>query len=255
MTQKIFLSTLFLILGYSCMGQAQAGGDRPPGLTYCVFDTKFLPADKGNASKVEVNDQGHLEVTTSDKNTLKDFTIWMVTDVEMRSAYRGGDSCFFSPMAAGSSYTVDNLSVTTLSETHSGCGHWIGKPDGNHTYKGHAVNFSVPNAYAYEIWGCKGTVTLKLHVSVKDPTQSFRTRTQKGQLFDPRSPLLKTTSGQVSRDLNGAYQSNMTFPLFVKSQDCFVQLRSKVSANKAAPVQQTFSAYWRQWFSQLAALA
>jgi hypothetical protein len=47
----------------------------------------------------------------------------------------------------------------------------------------------------------------------------------------------------------------MTFPLFVKSQDCFVQLRSKVIANTAAPVHQTFSAYWRQWFSQLAALA
>jgi len=247
MNKKIFLNTLFLILGYCCMGQAQAQ-------SFCYFGTTFTPADNGNATKVVVNDKGQLEVTTSDKNTLTNFTVWMKTDVELQSVYRGGDSCFLSPMAAGSSYAVGNLRVTTLSETHSGCGVWIGKPDGNHTYKGHAVNFSVPNAYAYEIWGCRGTVTLKLNVSVVNPAKSFMTKNQKGQLFNS-VPLLKVSSGQLSRDLNGAYSFNINQQLFVKSQDCFVKLRSKVSANTAAPVQQTFSAYWRQWFSQLAALA
>ena len=249
MTHNIFLNTLFLILGYCCIGQVQAQ-------SFCYFGTTFTPADNGNATKVVVNDLGQLEVTTSDKNTLTNFTVWMKTDVELQSVYRGGDSCFLSPMAAGYSYTVGNLKFTTMSVSLSGCGVWIGIPDGNVDYKGHATNFNFPygGAFVYEIWGCRGTVTLKLNVSVVNPAQSFMTKYQKGQLFNP-VPLLKVSSGQLSRDLNGAYSFNINQQLFVKSQDCFVKLRSKVSANTAAPVQQTFSAYWRQWFSQLTALA
>jgi len=229
MSTKIFLNTLFLLWGLCLTMNAQA-------TTFCGFQTRFLPDSKGNATKVVVNDQGQLEVTTSDKNTLTDFSVSMLTEVEMYSAYRGGDSCFLSPMATNYTYTSGNLRITTLSESLSGCGVWIGIPDGRVDYKGHATNFNFPygGAYVYEIWGCVGTVTLKLKVSVIDPAKSFRNGTVKGQLFDP-TPILKFSSGQLSRDLNGAYSFNVYQQLFVKSPDCFVKLSSKVASAKSGP--------------------
>ena len=227
MTKHIFVNILFLLFGYCCVGQAHAR-------SYCSFITSFTPADNGNASKVKINDEGQLEVTTSDKNTLTNFTVWMKTDVQLLTAYRGGDSCFLSPMATGYSHDQGNLRFTTLSETRTGCGVWIGIPDGRVDYKGHATNFNCPwgGAFVYEIWGCVGTVTLKMKVSVIDPSKSFRTNYQKGQLFVPNS-ILKVSSGQVSRDLNGFYSSTISQNLLVKSPDCMVKLSAKASSGKA----------------------
>jgi hypothetical protein len=121
-----------------------------------------------------------------------------------------------------------------LSETRTGCGVWIGIPDGNVDYKGHATNFNFPygGAFVYEIWGCVGTVTLKMKVSVIDPSQSFRTNYQKGHLFVPNS-ILKVSSGKVSRDLNGFYSSTISQNLLIKSPDCMVKLSAKASSGKA----------------------
>jgi hypothetical protein len=158
----------------------------------------------------------------------------MKTDVQLLTAYRGGDSCFLSPMATGYSHDQGNLRFTTLSETRTGCGVWIGIPDGRVDYKGHATNFNFPwgGAFVYEIWGCVGTVTLKMKVSVIDPSKSFRTNYQKGHLFVPNS-ILKVSSGQVSRDLNGFYSSTISQNLLVKSPDCMVKLSAKASSGKA----------------------
>ena len=67
---------------------------------------------------------------------------------------------------------------------------------------------------------------------VIDPSKSFRTNYQKGQLFVPNS-ILKVSSGQVSRDLNGFYSSTISQNLLVKSPDCMVKLSAKASSGKA----------------------
>ena len=227
MTKHLFFSILFLLFGFCCAGQAQAQ-------SYCSFRTSFTPADNGNATKVIVNDQGQLEVTTSDKNTLTNFTVWMKTEVQLVSVYRGGDSCFLSPMATNFSHDQGNLRFTTLSESLTGCGVWIGIPDGRVDYKGHATNFNFKygGAFVYEIWGCVGTVTMKMKVSVIDPSKSFKNKSQKGYLFEPNS-ILKVSSGQLSRDLNGQYNFTLPQNLFVKSPDCVVKLSTKASSGKA----------------------
>jgi hypothetical protein len=82
------------------------------------------------------------------------------------------------------------------------------------------------------------------------------TLTGKSTTSDPNIPLFPAQLVAVvpaTRNFAGSQRPYINVP--VKSQDCFVKLRSKVSANTAAPVHQTFIAYWRQWFSHLAALA
>ena len=210
MSPKIFLNTLLLLWGLGLTANAQAQ-------TYCVFYNAFEPLAQGNAAKVAVNESGQLEVLTSKENTLTNFSISMYSFGFMVSTYRGGDSCFLSYMAPGWSYSSGNLRFTTQSVSTAGCANYIGIPDGRSTYKGGATNFNFPygGAYVYEIWGpCYATVILTLNVSVINPSQPFP---EGGQAFDPRHILLKFSSGQVSRDLNGTYFANMYSPLLVKS--------------------------------------
>ena len=209
MSLKNLLNTLLLLWGLCLTVNVQAQ-------TYCGFENFFVSNAQGNAKKVAVNESGQLEVLTSKENTLTNFSILMYSFGQMYSRYRGGDSCFLSYMAPGWSYSSGNLRFTTQSVSTSGCATWIGIPDGRVDYKGHATNFNFPygGAFVYEIWGCYATVILTLNVSVINPSQPFP---EGGQAFDPRHILLKFSSGQVSRDLNGIYFANMYSPLLVKS--------------------------------------
>jgi adenylylsulfate kinase len=73
----------------------------PEGRMRQAMRMKFLADGVVKAGKIAVADfVCPTELARQEFNA--DFTVWMVTEIEMRSTYRGGDSCFFSPMAAGS---------------------------------------------------------------------------------------------------------------------------------------------------------
>ena len=185
---------------------------------HCQVTVTYYAGEPGNASGV-VNNNSNLEVTTSDQNTLTNFTVLMQVAIQMTTAYRGGDSCFASMIYDGYSMNFGNLQLTGVAEKAYGVGpncsiYNIGRPDGNQTYKGHAVNFQVPYAIAYETWGtgCTAHIDKKLRFTVIDPSQPIQSFQ-----FNPMDRFLKISPGQVSANLNGSWSWSSTNHLVFKS--------------------------------------
>ena len=225
--KQLFCFCLFLS-GLGLWGYANA-------TTYCDVRISFQPDPdgSGNAS-IGYDKNGNLEVTTSEQNTLEDFTVWMTVGMTMATAYRGGDSCFASMIANGYEINFGNLKLIGLHEEARGDFVFIGRPNGNHTYKGHAVNYlHVPMAYAWENWPGWGYLKKKIRVSVIDPSQSIN-----GFRFNPFDRFLKISSGQVSRDLNGnwgyQFENNLIFKTPIKNPICKRKVPLRVSSNTVA---------------------
>ena len=219
----------WVLLGLGLCGKAEA--------TYCQVTISFQPDGSGNAS-VGYDPYGSQMVITSEQNTLSNFTVWMIAAVTMTTPYRGGDSCFASMIANGYAINFGNLQLIGEDERAFGNFVFIGRPDANHTYKGHAVNYQVPMAYAWENWPqyATGYLWKKIRVSVIDPSQPI-----KNFQFNPFDRFLKITSGQVSANLNGnwgfGFANNLIFKTPIKKNPICKRnvQRSRVSSTTFAP--------------------